>query len=131
MASIAGQLGYSQAYMQGCVLRFGPAALPNLDTYPQVHVRGVVRQQNPGLIADIEALERHRRQLVNRSRAEGLSATERQRIKDEIACLKEQLAPLHNQLKTKESELVRDAKVVGCTLSKASIAMEIFERRFD
>ena len=131
MASIAAQLGYSDEYQQGRVLRFGPAALRALDTFPQLHVRGVVRQQNPKLISEIEALERQRRQLVNRSRAEGLSATEGQRIKDEIARTKETLAPLHDQLKLKETELVRSATVVGCTLSKASIAPEVFERSFD
>ncbi len=41
------------------------------------------------------------------------------------------LQPLKQELRNKESELVKKAMIVGCTLSKAAIAQEIYERKFD
>lgn len=131
MASVAQNLGYAESYRTGEILRFGPAVTANLSDYPNIQVRGVVEQQNPQLIATLKELERERKRMVEKSREAGLSDSERQQVKDRIARIKEQMAPLRDQLKVRESELVKKARVVGCTLSKASIAPEVFERQFD
>lgn len=129
--SIASNLGYSDYYRRGAILRFGPPATTALANYPEVQVRGVVRRQNPQLIARLEELERERKRLHKRTRAEGLATTELQDLKDRIARIKTEMAPLREELKAKESELVKQAQVITCTLSKATIAPEVFERRFD
>ena len=76
-------------------------------------------------------LEKRRRRLVRQSRAEKLSSTQRQRLKDEIADIKRALEPLQAELKRQETELVGNALVIGCTLSKATISPIVYERRFD
>jgi hypothetical protein len=131
MANVARILQGSPAYRSGRVLRYGVSYLPELDNFPQLHVKGAVLQQSPLLVSQIEALEKQRRQLVRQSRAENLSHTFRQQLKDEIAEAKRALEPLHAELKRKEAELIGNALVVGCTLSKATISPEVYERRFD
>ena len=113
------------------VLRYGVMYLRELEDFPQVHIRGVVRQQNPRLIAQIEELEEKRRDLIKRSRSDGLSGLLRRTIQETLASVKETLEPLYCALKQKEAELVRGARVVGCTLYKASIAPDVYERSFD
>lgn len=60
-----------------------------------------------------------------------LTQLQRQSIQNDIATVKQALQPLKEQLKQKEAELIKQATVVGCTLSKAAIAKEIYQRRFD
>ncbi|MBD2213066.1 AAA family ATPase [Nostoc linckia FACHB-104] len=131
MKSVAQYLQGAPIYENGLVLRYGVATPGSLEEFPQLHVRGVARQQNPKLIEQIERLERQRRDLVKRSRIEKLTEVQRQNIQNEIATVKQALQPLKEQLKQKEVELIKQATVVGCTLSKAAIAKEIYQRRFD
>ncbi|BAZ02912.1 superfamily I DNA/RNA helicase (plasmid) [Tolypothrix tenuis PCC 7101] len=131
MKSVAQYLQGAPIYENGLVLRYGVATPGSLEEFPQLHVRGVARQQNPKLIEQIERLERQRRDLVKRSRIEKLTELQRQSIQNDIATVKQALQPLKEQLKQKEVELIKQATVVGCTLSKAAIAKEIYQRRFD
>ncbi len=131
MQGIARNMQATPPYREGKILRFGVVARTELAAYPSLHVRGIVREQHPQLIDRIEAAEERRRKLIAQSRRAGLSPSEQQHIKDQIAFIKEELRPLKEQLKQHESNLVRAATVVGCTLSKATIAQEIYQRRFD
>ncbi|MBD2302328.1 ATP-binding protein [Nostoc sp. FACHB-190] len=131
MKSVAQYLQGAPIYENGLVLRYGVATPGSLEEFPNLHVRGVARQQNPKLIEQIERLERQRKDLVKRSRIEKLTELQRQNIQNEITTVKQALQPLKEQLKLKEAELIKQATVVGCTLSKAAIAKEIYQRRFD
>ncbi|MES1023386.1 AAA domain-containing protein [Gloeocapsa sp. BRSZ] len=113
------------------VLRYGVTNLSSLDRFPQLHVRGVLSQHNPALSSQIDHLEKQKKSLVQQSRNEKLNDLQRQQLKTQIAQVKQELQPLKEQLKEKEAELIRQANVVGCTLSKAAIAQEIHQRRFD
>ncbi|MFN6478294.1 AAA domain-containing protein [Nostoc sp. DedQUE07] len=131
MKSVAEYLQGAPIYENGLVLRYGVATPGSLNEFPQLHVRGVARWQNPNLIEQIERLEKQRKDLVKRSRQEKLTQLQRQSIQNDIATVKQALQPLKEQLKQKEAELIKQATVVGCTLSKAAIAKEIYQRRFD
>ncbi|BAZ34084.1 serine/threonine protein kinase [Cylindrospermum sp. NIES-4074] len=131
MKSVAEYLQGTPVYENGMVLRYGVATPGALEKYPQVHVRGVARRQNPKLIEEIEKLEKQRKDLVKRSRHEKLTELQSRNIQEELASVKQALVPLKKQLKEKEAELIKKAIVVGCTLSKAVIATEIYQRRFD
>lgn len=129
MKSLAEYLQGAPVYQNGMVLRYGIATPGSLDKFPQLHVRGVTRQQNPSLMEEIETLEKRRKDLVKRSRHETLTEAQRQNIQNQISSVKKALQPLKQQLKQKESELIQKATVVGCTLSKAAIAMEVYQRQ--
>ncbi|BBD63288.1 ATP-dependent RecD-like DNA helicase (plasmid) [Nostoc sp. HK-01] len=131
MESVAKYVQGAPVYENGLVLRYGVVTPGSLKEFPQLHVRGVARRQNPKLIEEIERLEKQRKELVKRSRIEKLTELQRQTIQNDIATVKRALHPLKHQLKQKESQLVKQAVVVGCTFSKAAIAQEISQRRFD
>ncbi len=131
MLSVAKNLQRSPIYQTGKILRYGVTYLSELDKFPQLHVRGVVRQKNPRLIDKIERLEDEKRTLIKQSRAESLTLKEKERIKNEIEQVKRTLEPLYDELKQKESELIRASRVIGCTLSKATISSDVYQRSFD
>lgn len=129
MLSVGHNLHRSQPYDEGKVLRFGIIRNTDLDQYSNLHVRGVVERQNPALISELKSLEKNRQDLAKQTRADNLdkSGLLASRIETVTARLKE----LTNQLHELELELVRKAQVVGCTLSKMTIAPEVHTRQFD
>lgn len=131
MKILARYLCKSSYYNAGFILRFGVATPGTYDDYPLIDVRRIVERQNAPLIEQIEELERERKQLTQQSRTSGLTPQQKSALQDRIAEIRKELYPLKQQLRQKESELVRKAMVVGCTLSKATIAPEIYERQFD
>jgi hypothetical protein len=131
MKSLAKYLCQSSYYGEGLILRFGIATPGTYDDYPLINIRGIARTQYPQLIEEIENLERQRRQLTQQSRASNLTTAQRNVLQEQITQIRARLQPLKQQLRQQESELVRQAMVVGCTLSKAAIAQEIYDRQFD
>jgi len=131
MKSLAKYLCKSSYYNEGFILRFGIATPGTYDDYPLINVRGIAKRQNAPLIERIEGLERERKRLTQQSRASGLTTQQKSALQERIAKIREEMQPLKQQLRQRKSELVRTAMVVGCTLSKAAIAQEIYERQFD
>jgi len=131
MKSLAKYLCKSSYYNEGFIVRFGIATPGTYDDYPLINVRGIAKRQNAPLIEKIEGLEREQKRLTQQSRYSGLTTQQKSTLQERIAKIREELQPLKQQLRQKESELVRKAMVVGCTLSKATIASEIYERQFD
>lgn len=131
MLSAVRNLERTSVYQSHRVLRYGVAYLDAVQHYPRLHVRGIVRAENPTLIKDLEALEEKRRDLIRRSQADDLTEVDKIRLKHQLAKIRDGIQPLRNQLQQKELELVGQAQVIGCTLSKATIATEIYQRQFD
>jgi hypothetical protein len=88
MQGIARNMQATPTYSEGKILRFGIVARTELAAYPSLHVRGIVRAQHPQLIDRIETAEERRRKLIAESRRTGLSSSEQQHIKDQIAFMK-------------------------------------------
>jgi len=128
MKSLAQYLCHSSYYKEGFILRFG-IATPGINE--EINIRGIAKKQNPQLIEHIKKLETQRKKLTDLSRSPNLTSQQKTDLKNEIARIREELQPLKDKLRKRESELVRTAMVVGCTLSKAAIAEEIFQRKFD
>jgi len=137
MQSLGKYLDRSSYYQEGLILRFGVAATDTYKKYPLLDVRGVTRNQNPQLLEKIEQLEKERKILTQQLEKERkilthqLRSSDQASLRDRLAAIRAELHPLKDLLKKKESELVQKATVVGCTLSKAVIASEIFNRQFD
>jgi hypothetical protein len=131
MRSLTKYLCHSSYYNEGMILRFGVDTLGVYKDYPMINVRGVVKKQNPELIEKISHLEKQRKQKILESRRLNLTQEQKNLIDKQLTEIKDNLQPLKQRLKQIESELVKKAEVVSCTLSKASIAKEIYDRKFD
>lgn len=131
MKSLAKHLYQSSYYKEGLILRFGIATPGTYEDTPNINIRGIAEKQNPQLIQQIKKLETQRKKLTDLSRSPKLTSQQKIDLNKEIARIREELQPLKDQLRKRESELVRKAMVVGCTLSKSAIAEEIFQRKFD
>jgi len=131
--SMAQHLSHSPHYSQGRLLRYGIIYASELksDAFQSLHVKGVLRQRNAPLIQRIDELDARAQTLTRRLSKGELSLTERERLQDELAVVKDQLKPLREELKQHEDQLLRQAVVVACTFSKATIAPQVYERRFD
>ncbi|HMR67207.1 MAG TPA: AAA domain-containing protein [Anaerolineae bacterium] len=131
MLSIAENLCRSPEYETGRILRFGVSYKPEIRQYPNLDVREVLRRQNPELIARIEELEQTKRRLTQKSREAKLSSIEKDQINQRLGQVNDSLHPLYESLKEVEKNLVQQARIVGCTLSKATISDLIAERQFN
>ena len=132
MKSVGKYICQSSYYKAGMVLRFGiPTNKEVYKQFPKLNVRGIAKEQCSELFSQIETLETQRKQLIQESRRTGLSPLQKQQIEQQVARIREKLKPLRERFRSYESALVSKAEVVGCTLSKASIAKEIYERQFD
>lgn len=129
--SVGKYLCKSSYYKAGMVLRFGIPTAGTYQQYPMLNARGIVKKQQPKLVETIELLERRREQLTKETRVSGLTVLKKNQLKDQLAQIRQQLQPLKKELRQQESVLISKGMVVGCTLSKAAIAKEIFERQFD
>lgn len=111
MKSVARYLCHSSYYNEGLILRFG-IATPGINE--EINIRGIARKQNPQLIEQIKKLETQRKKLTDRSRSPNLTSQQKTDLQNKIARIGEELRPLKDQLRKRESELVRTAMVVGC-----------------
>src|SRR5690606_37521667 len=71
------------------------------------------------------------REKLTRQLGRPSSEAAKRRLQDELEAVKLALEPLREQLKQHEDELLERAVVVACTFSKAVIAPQIYQRRFD
>ncbi|HEX2915470.1 MAG TPA: AAA domain-containing protein [Chloroflexia bacterium] len=132
LLSIAPNVVGSEAYEEGSILRFGIIRNKELQKeYPNVHVRGVVERQNPQIIAELNKLEAERKEVSNKTRREGLGAAEKSILTRNLNRIQDRLKEITTELQQRELELVKKAQVVACTLSKMTIASEVYERTFD
>lgn len=129
--SVGKYLCKSSYYNAGMVLRFGIPTAGTYQQYPKLSARGIVKEQQPNLVEAIEILEKKREQLTKESRIAGLTVLKKNQLKDQLTKIRQELQPLKKELRQHESVLISKGMVVGCTLSKATIAKEVFERQFD
>lgn len=127
MQALAPYLRGSDYYNEGKILRFGLTASDVYKSYPMMNVREICKEQNPELYKELSKLDKRKRQLTEESRKKRAQ----DKIDRELEEIDNKRRPLIKELSELESHLVRDARVVGCTLSKATISTEIYNRRFD
>lgn len=128
---IAKSLRGSELLRDGLVVRVGPSHLPEARQTKEIQIEEIVRRTNPGLIQQLTDLKEVRKRLVNHSRSTSLSARESETVTQLLDQTRQQIANRQNELIQLSETIVRNAKVVCATLSKAVISKLIFERRFD
>jgi hypothetical protein len=131
MLQVAGNMERTELYKQGRLLRFGIPYLDELGEYPLLQLLGVLQRLYPAEVARLERLEKERSELVRLSRKEQLGRAEGDRLARDLDRVRTQIDDLRAQLKLHESGLLHEASLIGCTLSKATIAAEVYGRRFD
>ncbi|HXH07191.1 MAG TPA: AAA domain-containing protein [Vicinamibacterales bacterium] len=119
----------SPALTRGEVVRFGTPRLPEVRTLDLVITRQIIRRRHPLLVKATERAESELRQIMERPRRH-TSDPERERLAKRLREIRATLSELREELLQKERELIAAARIVACTLSKAAIAPEIFQRRF-
>lgn len=129
--SAAKYLESTSYYQNGLVLRFGFPSKELVKAYPNLDVFKIVGQDYPELTSQIKELRQQKRQLIKESRNSNLSSTRKNELKSQIGIVKTQIHPLLEEYRQKGAELIKKAMVVGCTVSKATIADELYTRRFD
>lgn len=115
-------------YFEGKFVRFGIPRLPELEDFPWSLPQYVARDKNPGLYATIEKIETDIRSVMTRMRN---PRSKRGLNQEKLSNLREQLYGLREEAYGKESKIVQQASLVGCTAAKAAIASQVFSRRFD
>ena len=131
MVNIGANVKNSPLYEAGKILRFGIIRNQELEKYPNLHVRGVVEKQNRLLMVRLKMLENERKDLTKKSRVENISSTNLRLITQRINSVTDELKQITTELHNLELQLVSQAQVVACTLSKMTIASEVFQRQFD
>ncbi len=131
MGGIARQLEDSTLLHDGKILRVGPYYLEELAQYPMLNVRGVLRVQYPEKFLQLDWLEKNRKELIAQSRKESLKAEDRNHISHALERATNLLKAVKENLKELEKQLIAQAVIVGCTLSKATIGEDIRGRQFD
>lgn len=130
MAGIGRCTAKTTEYSNGRILRYGIVAnKEELESFPLLSVKNVAKKSNPDLIRKIDLLEKQKRDVLNSADYKNSRNLERAAI--ELKQIRDQLDPLLKKLRELETQYVADARVIGCTLSKAAISKEIYLRKFD
>ena len=115
-------------YFEGKFVRFGIPRLPELADFPWSLPQYVARDKNPGLYATIGKIETDIQAVMTRMRN---PRSRRGTNQEKLGNLREQLYSLREEAYGKESKIVQQANLVGCTAAKAAISSQVFSRRFD
>jgi hypothetical protein len=119
----------TRALADGKVVRFGTPRLPEVRTLDLVIPRQILKGRYPSLIQQIERGEAERQRIAERLRRAS-PGPERERLQVELRAVRDRLAALRQEFREREAELIRSADIVACTLSKAAISAEIYQRSF-
>jgi len=131
MISLMKYAANSMEYEKSEIIRLGITNSPEITKYPMLNIHEGLRIIDPQLYHELKYFEKLRDNLVKQARKTGISEEEQAYIKDELLEVKSKLAGLRVQIQLKEKELLKKAKIIGCTLSKATISSDIFNRKFD
>jgi hypothetical protein len=120
MLRVAEALAGDTALGEGAVLRIGQPQLPELHGRPDVLPEEVLARRQARLVARRRDLEARRREVSLRLRA-APRAEERERLTSELESVRGESAVVREALRQALGGLVRDARVVGATLSRMAI----------
>lgn len=133
MGNVAKQLEGTPIYNKGQLIRYGAAVSKQLlKLHPQIHVRGLIKEKHLHLYHTLESLNTREstymkllRELAPSNYGLNLQYT------DAIEGIKKQRKEIHQKLRAYEKQLLEDARVIGCTLSKATIDSNEYLDKFD
>ncbi|MFD1851346.1 AAA domain-containing protein [Oceanobacillus bengalensis] len=119
---VANYVREKNRWKTGDIVRNGYSADPRINGQADLLASQLVELENPTLQEKIESLERERYQLQRMFSHKN---------RDLLAEVESKLKLLRASRKKKEGQYVKEASVLGVTLSKAAIDSNVFERDFD
>ncbi|MFD2682319.1 AAA domain-containing protein [Bacillus seohaeanensis] len=113
-------------WKKGEVVRYGNSAKPSMAEIADINVMQIIQSENPDDAEKMQKLEKYRRILKNRLQKNFSNEDSRRLTKSELHYHK-----MKDKLKREESAVVKNARVIATTLSKAAIDASIYEEDFD
>jgi len=120
MLRIAGALAGSAEVLDGKVLRIGHPQLPEMAARPEILPDELLARKHASLVARKRLLEAQRREVSVRLRATP-RADDRERLAEDLGDARAELGSIREGLRHALDVLVRDARVLGTTLSRMAI----------
>ncbi|MCA0988328.1 DNA2/NAM7 family helicase [Alkalihalobacillus algicola] len=111
-------------YEEGKVMRYGLQR--NVKSHLPLFTDQLLMEKYPGLASEKERIFEERKKLK-----EDLSKSFSRRDSEELITLESKLAQVLEKIRGKETKFVKEASVVGTTLSRAAIDETIYKKRFD
>ena len=119
MTRVAALMADSPLLREGQVLRVGIPQLAEARDCAEILPDEIIGGRFPDLIERRRELEKERRRLSGAMRA--AAPTPDSKLAHELAAVRAAQAEIDQQLTAGQNQLIRDARVVGCTLSKLVI----------
>ncbi|WP_377888979.1 DEAD/DEAH box helicase [Alkalihalobacillus sp. R86527] len=111
-------------FEEGKIMRYGLQR--NVKSHLPLFTDQLLMEKHPGLASEKEKIFEERKKLK-----EDLSKSFSRRDSEELINLESKLAQVLEKIRVKETKFVKDASVVGTTLSRAAIDETIYKKRFD
>jgi hypothetical protein len=125
----AAGVGYAPGH---AFLRYGPPVDRDDRTLGPLTAGQLAKSVRPRLHANLTDLEKEEADVLERLSDVQMRTAEARSIYDKIELVRAKLRPLREEMKQLEAELVSEARLVACTLSKAAIEYDLLaRRRFD
>jgi len=137
LLSVVAQLGSTEDFSKGRILRYGVPYKPELKKVAEVLPERVAERLNPSLVSKRKALEKELASLEQRLLQLGkepASAVTRRKIaevKEETKRVALQIVEIRRQLTAQGELLVTQAAIVACTLTKAYLSSLLASQQFD
>lgn len=120
MLRVADAFAGTTELRQGRILRIGMPQLREAQRRAEILPEEIIAAKQPDLLARKRALESRRQDLLLRLK-ETASPSHRAEIGNELEEVRAELAGIREALRAAEETLVREARVIGSTLSRAII----------
>jgi hypothetical protein len=127
MAEVTQFLEDKKKFEEGNLLRYGFSRDEAILSHSCLLSNKLVERKHPELKKDREMLEERRKQLKEKATKERVTRQEEK----EISELNKELKKVKSTIKEFEKEYVRNAKVVGATLTKCAMDSILHSRQFD
>ncbi len=127
----ARHLRYTDDYYKGRILRYGFCHSAVLEDLPKVTAKGALEAQDPNLFERLEELEKQKSDYLDIINDQKADQWRKDMAAAQLRGVQSKIVPIYEEIEERERRLLRAAKIVACTLSKAAIDDAIHAAGFD
>lgn len=130
MENIAQYVKNFAEYSNGKIIRYGNIYLDGLeDTYPLISINNIIKNIQSNMEREIKYLEQRKSEIIRNLKSDTITSADRSKLFDELNSIDKKIACENNT--EKEKEILKNAQLIGCTLSMAVSKFDIFNSSFD
>lgn len=126
MAEISAFIKKKGRFNEGDILRYGANVSTHLLLHPSITTLHLLQSFHPDLAEEKERLTEERRKIK-----QDLTRSFSKRDSDSLLELEMKLGNILEKIRQKETQFVKDAKIIGATLAKVASDPTIYEKEFD